>query len=83
MYDMLSALRDGERPSVGSALSWRADLTQAMYDMLSALRDGEPLGRALARGAKSYPGTPEELQSEVHRWFREWASEGLFTAVER
>lgn len=62
---------------------WRADLTRSMYDVLVALREGEPLGRALARGAESFPGTPEKMQAEVHHWFREWATEGLFTALER
>jgi hypothetical protein len=62
---------------------WRMDITQSMHAVLAALKAGRPLGRALAEGAKSYAGSPEEMQTEVHRWFREWATEGLFAAVER
>ena len=92
---IVSACRnDRPLPSLGRAKTWiavyrkewtvwRADLTRSMYDVLTALEGGEPLGKALARGAKSFPGTPEEMQAEVHRWFREWATEGLFAAVER
>jgi hypothetical protein len=62
---------------------WRMDLTEAMHAVLSALHEGDPLGRALAQGAESFPGSAEEMQAEVHRWFREWATEGLFVALER
>ena len=62
---------------------WRMDITQSMHAVLAALKAGRPLGRALAEGAKSYRGSPEEMQTEVHRWFREWATEGLFVEVER
>ncbi|MFN0008306.1 MAG: putative DNA-binding domain-containing protein [Planctomycetota bacterium] len=62
---------------------WRADLTEPMHAVLAALRAGKPLGAALAAAARRFEGTPEEMKAEVHRWFGEWAREGLFAAVER
>jgi len=62
---------------------WRMDLTEPMHAVLAALRDGRALSRALAAGAEAFAGKTEDLQAEVHRWFREWATEGLFAAVER
>ena len=62
---------------------WRMDLTEPMHAVLSALSAGRPLGAALASGAGSFRGTPAELPAEVHRWFREWATAGLFAALER
>jgi len=92
---IVSACRQGKPlPALGRAKSWvavyrkdwtvwRADLTEPMHAVLVALRDGQPLGAALAAGARHFEGTPQEMQAEVHRWFGEWASEGIFAAVER
>jgi hypothetical protein len=62
---------------------WRADLTEPMHAVLASLRDGKPLGRALAAAARRFDGTPAELQTQVHRWFGEWAREGIFVSVKR
>lgn len=62
---------------------WRADLTEPMHTVLASLRAGKPLGAALAAAARRFDGSPEEMQAEVHRWFGEWAREGIFAAVER
>jgi hypothetical protein len=62
---------------------WRADLTEPMHAVLAALRTGKPLGAALAAAARHFEGSPAEMQAEVHRWFGEWAREGLFAGVER
>ena len=59
------------------------DLTESMHAVLLALAKGRTLARSLAAGARCYPGTPEKMQSDVHRWFREWATEGLFVEVRR
>jgi len=61
---------------------WRAELTEPMYTVLAALRAGKPLGAALAAAARRFEGSPGEMQAEVHRWFGEWAREGIFAAVE-
>ncbi|HEV8112685.1 MAG TPA: DNA-binding domain-containing protein [Planctomycetota bacterium] len=86
--------QDKELPSLGRAKTWvavyrkewtvwRMDVTEPMHAVLAALAAGRKLSEALAGGAASFSGDVGELQSEVHRWFREWATEGLFTAVER
>ena len=86
--------QDKEIPSLGRAKSWvavfrkewtvwRMDLTEPMHAVLGALAGGKPLARALSTGARSYEGTPESMQSDVHRWFREWATEGLFVEIVR
>ena len=62
---------------------WRADLTEPMHAVLSELAGGGSLADALAAGARRFRGKPERLQAEVQRWFREWAAEGIFVAVER
>ena len=91
----VTACRQGkELPPLGRARTWlavyrkewtvwRADLTEPMHAVLAALLAGKPLSRALAAGARRFEGTPEALQADVHRWFAEWASEGLFVEVER
>jgi hypothetical protein len=92
---IVSACRqDKEVPSLGRSRTWlavyrkewtvwRADLSEPMHAVLAALQDGRPLPAALASAAKSFSGTPEAMQAEVHRWFGEWAGEGLFVSVER
>lgn len=62
---------------------WRADLTEPMHTVLAALEAGKPLGVALAAAARRFEGSPEKMQADVHRWFGEWAREGVFAAVER
>ncbi len=62
---------------------WRMELTESMHAVLSALAKGKPLAKALSAGARSHEGTPESMQSDVHRWFREWATEGLFVEILR
>jgi hypothetical protein len=60
---------------------YRLDLTRDAHGLLEDLADGQPLGRAvsaaLARAARRKLD-PDDL----FRWFREWASGGLFRAVE-
>lgn len=62
---------------------WRADLTEPMHAVLAALQAGKPLGAALAAAARRFDGSPAQMQAEVHRWFGEWAREGIFAGVER
>jgi hypothetical protein len=62
---------------------WRMDLNESMHAVLAALAKGKPLAKSLAAGARAYEGSPEEMQTDVHRWFREWATEGLFVEIVR
>jgi hypothetical protein len=62
---------------------WRADLTEPMHAALATLARGRPLAAALAAAAKRFDGPAETLQAEVHRWFGEWAREGIFASIER
>jgi hypothetical protein len=59
---------------------WRHDLSQPAFDLLTDLVAGKPLGKAvaasLARGGRRAPTT-----DQLFRWFREWASGGVFKSV--
>jgi hypothetical protein len=59
---------------------YRHDLSQAAHDLLADLVAGKPLGQAvaaaLARGGRRAPTT-----DQFFRWFREWASGGVFRSV--
>jgi hypothetical protein len=58
---------------------YRRELSRPAFSLLSDLASGLPVGQALAAAARrrGAPG-PEALT----RWFREWASDGLFTRLE-
>lgn len=60
---------------------WRLDLTRPAHDLLADLAAGIPLGRAVAaavaRGGSRAPDT-----EDLFRWFRQWASGGLFQSVD-
>jgi hypothetical protein len=85
------AFRNDEHPTVpAAALSatlvhrrgwvvWRSELTPAMARLLEAIGAGSPLGEALA---SSVGGEDPGAQASVTRWFQEWVSSGVFTAVE-
>jgi hypothetical protein len=62
---------------------WRMDLSEPMHAVLTALAKGRPLSKSLAAGARAYEGTADQMQTDVHRWFREWATEGLFVEILR
>jgi hypothetical protein len=57
----------------------RLELSRAEHDLLRAIVDGAPLGEALATAAGP---RSQRQQAKVFRWFRNWISEGLFTAIE-
>ena len=57
---------------------WRLDLTAPAHAALSALHRGRTVSQAVAAAARLWSGKPDQLQSEVRRWFGEWVSEGLF-----
>jgi len=57
----------------------RLELSRAEHDLLRAIVDGARLGEALATA--SAPRSQRQ-QAKVFRWFRNWVSEGLFTAIE-
>jgi Putative DNA-binding domain len=86
--------QEKELPSLGRARSWaavfrkewtvwRMDVSEPMFAVLTALAKGKPLAKSLAAGARAYKGAPEQMQTDVHRWFREWATEGLFVEILR
>ena len=59
---------------------WRQDLSRPAHDLLADLVAGKPLGKAVA--AALARGGPRAPSSErLFRWFREWASSGVFAKV--
>jgi hypothetical protein len=60
---------------------FRLALSRAAHDLLADLVAGTPLGEAIARALRA-GGKRAPSETELFRWFREWASGGLFRAVE-
>jgi hypothetical protein len=85
------AFRDDQRPVAPAVASsatlvhrrgwvvWRSELTPAMARLLEAIQGGSPLGAALASSIES---EDTAVQASITRWFQEWVSGGVFTAVE-
>ena len=61
---------------------WRTNLTESMHAVLRVLAANGTLPEAIGAAARAFRGSPEALQAEIFRWFGEWASEGLFAAVD-
>ena len=62
---------------------WRLDLKKPAHAALEALHRSCTVSRAVAAAAKAWTGTPQALESQLRRWFGEWASEGFFLRVIR
>lgn len=60
---------------------WRLELTAAQHVLLTALVEGLPLGPALERLARDGHDLAA-LAPELQGWFRTWAAEGFFAALE-
>jgi len=59
----------------------RFALEPAQHALLEALLAGASVGQAIARAADKTEVADGPLASQLHGWFRGWASEGLFAAV--
>ena len=60
---------------------WRLDLKAPAHAALTALHRGHTVSQAVAAAARVWSGTPEELPSQIRRWFGEWVSAGFFAQV--
>jgi putative DNA-binding protein len=60
---------------------WRLDLQRPAYDLLADLAAGLPLGRAVSAALKRGGRRPPDTE-DLFRWFRQWASGGLFQSVD-
>ncbi len=61
----------------------RYALTFPQYELLSGIKEGQTLGEALSRCADACQDDEiESLESDLARWFKNWASEGCFFAGE-
>lgn len=56
---------------------WRRDLNPPAALLLEALCSGETLGRAVS----SLDASPDVNAADVMRWFRDWITDGLFSAI--
>jgi hypothetical protein len=61
----------------------RLDLAEAAHAALAALCRGRTVSQAVAAAARSWSGSPRQLQTQVRRWFGGWASEGFFSSLKR
>lgn len=52
---------------------WRLTLPRPMFQVLTALTEQQPLGVAVHAGG--------DHDEDFQHWFREWAGDGLFTAI--
>lgn len=59
---------------------WRHELPRAAHDLLSDLVAGVSLGEAIQAALKRDPRRRPRKQ-QLFRWFREWASGGIFASV--
>jgi hypothetical protein len=59
---------------------YRLALGRPAHDLLADLAGGRPLGEAVA-DARRRGGRGGPREEDLFRWFRDWASEGLFQAV--
>ncbi len=59
---------------------WRQDLSRHAHGLLSDLVAGKPLGKAVA-SVLSRGGRRAPTALQLFRWFREWASGGVFRSV--
>ena len=53
---------------------WRLALPKPMFAILTALSNGAPLAAAIATGG--------DHEQDFQRWFQEWSTDDLFTAVD-
>ena len=60
---------------------WRLDLQRTAHDLLADLAAGVPLGRAVTAALKRGGRRPPDAK-DLFRWFRQWASGGVFQSVD-
>jgi hypothetical protein len=58
----------------------RQELGRAAHDLLADLAAGRPLGQAVA-AAMRRGGRPKPTPDLLFRWFREWATAGIFRSI--
>jgi hypothetical protein len=58
----------------------RLDLAEAAHAALAALYRGRTVSQAVTAAARSWRGSPPQLQTQIRRWFGGWASEGFFSS---
>jgi hypothetical protein len=61
---------------------WRAPLSPIRFKLLSALHAGKTLPEAFAECAAVRGFNPDRFTAALKGWFRDWASDGLFSGVE-
>jgi Putative DNA-binding domain len=60
----------------------RHPLTRPQYTLLDAIRSGATVGEAIERAADAAGPDADTALADLWTWFRKWAAEGLFQAIE-
>lgn len=91
--DYMTAVKEGRQLDVPPASKthvliyrsnytvWRLDLDPLRYVLLSQLHAGASLEAALEACASQPDANIDHLQSALGDWFRDWASQGLFSGM--
>jgi hypothetical protein len=59
----------------------RCDLSNEQYLILTGLDAGQSLGEALEQFIDEPDCNPQDLMANLGRWFQEWSSDGVFSAL--
>jgi hypothetical protein len=58
------------------------ELSRPAYQLLHALLAGATLGQAISRAFEEAESDLTHLENDLPTWFRDWAAEGFFRALE-
>ncbi len=93
VHDYATAIRHQQEPEVPTARPTRLAITRRDYILrrvelgehefivVSALLEGQGIGDALERAVANYPGSVDELASDLKHWFRNWSAAGYFIGL--
>lgn len=60
---------------------WRYSLSEPEYRLIRSLQGGATVGESIEAAAEVYPGSDEELATDLHRWFAEGVRADFFSGL--